>query len=93
MWTELTPKEEKKKELEKEVEEEVVEETRERKQRYWFKVNFGAWDDDGGFDPESTFTYVEAWNAEQAIRKVKNECGVEDNEVIISVEYLGYPQV
>ena len=41
------------------------------KQKYWFKVVIGKWEDEDTFDSEASFVYVEAWNAEQAIRKAE----------------------
>lgn len=62
------------------------------KQEYWFKVWFGKWSK-GEFDPEDSFTYVQAWEANAAIRKVMRRTEQEEGEVVTSVIYLGYPQI
>lgn len=62
------------------------------KQKYWFKVWFGKWDD-GSFDPENTFVFVEAWDAGQACRKAMANFDIDEDDVLIGVEYVGYPQI
>lgn len=61
------------------------------RQKYWFKVWFGKWDD-GSFDPQNSFVFVQAWDAKHAYTKALNDFEKEDDEVIIGIEYLGYPQ-
>ena len=61
-----------------------------KKQSYWFKVTFGKWDGEE-FDPSVSFLYVEAWSAYHAATKAERQC--EDGEIVISIEYLGYPQL
>ncbi len=62
------------------------------KQHYWFKVVIGKWENDE-FDPESSFVFIEAWDAGHAVRKAGNNIDIEQGEVIVAVLYLGYPQV
>lgn len=61
-----------------------------KKQHYWFQVNFGKWDGDS-FDPESSCIFVTAWSAIHAAKKAENQA--DEGELVISVEYRGYPQV
>lgn len=64
-----------------------------KKQSYWFRVKFGKWLSENEFDPEDSCIYVEAWNALQALKKAQRNTDYDPSEVIISVEYLGYPQI
>lgn len=59
------------------------------KQKYWYKVTFGKWEDDT-FDPESSFVFIESWSVPSACKKAEDV--KDEDEVIVSVEYLGYPQ-
>ncbi len=61
------------------------------RQRYWFKVWFGKWDGES-FDPEDSFVFVEAWDAKHAYVKAINKYELEDDQLIIGIEYVGYPQ-
>lgn len=61
------------------------------RQKYWFKVWFGKWEEEN-FDPEDSFVYVEAWDAKHAYTKASHYYEIEEGEVIIGVQYMGYPQ-
>ncbi len=61
-----------------------------RKQSYWFKVTFGKWNNEE-FDSEHSFLYVSAWSAYHAATKAERQC--ENGEIIISIQFLGYPQI
>lgn len=63
-----------------------------KRKKYWFRVSFGKWEGDS-FEPDASNIHVQSENALQAIKKVLKNTDSEEGEVVIGVEYLGYPQL